>query len=579
MTLLGFFNSSNFAYWPFFLTVNELSCADRNKNMLMCGMWFGSDKPVMSTYMRPITEELNELSTTGFNWINPGNQTSTHSRVFFVAATCDAVAHPMIRNCTQFNGKYGCWKCYHPGERVEKGNGYVNCYPFIVPYPEIRTHESHMQDCTLAYEQDVVHRGVKGPSPIMLLPHFNTITGFVVDYMHCVLLGVTRQFVTMWFDSCYHSDPWYIGTRIADVDSKLLNFHPPAELTRTPRSLKMRKFWKASEWRSFLLYYSPFVLNAILPDDFLKHWMLLSWALYQLLQERISPECVGKAQVALEKFVVYTTRLYGKEHVSYNVHQLVHLCDTVRSWGPLWANSSFPFESMNHVILQMKHGTQHTAMQIADRYLTMRCIPSLEKVYMGNASPEVLQLNSKLAHRGGYLRKSSHTVGNVRVYGKPKQTCISLIDRLAIQHSLGVHVEERTVANHFDRFSITSLMFCSQEYRHGQLKKRSDYVVQDDCGNIFLVKKLIVMKLPCHCEHGMCTCQVSCVVLLLKCVSDNRPFFSDRQVGVVSDYIHQFQTTGATVAIKPEQIVKKCILLSVGNKEYAIPLPNSVETD
>ena len=77
----------------------------------------------------------------------------------------------------------------------------------------------------------------------------------------------------------------------------------------------------------------------------------------------------------------------------------------------------------------------------------------------------------------------------------------------------------------------------------------------------------------------MCTCQVSCVVLLLKCVSDNRPFFSDRQVGVVSDYIHQFQTTGATVAIKPEQIVKKCILLSVGNKEYAIPLPNSVETD
>ena len=190
-----------------------------------------------------------------------------------------------------------------------------------------------MQDCTLAYEQDVVHRGVKGPSPIMLLPHFNTVTGFVVDYMHCVLLGVTRQFVTMWFDSCYHSDPWYIGTRIADVDSKLLNFHPPAELTRTPRSLKMRKFWKASEWRSFLLYYSPFVLNAILPDDFLKHWMLLSWALYQLLQERISPECVGKAQVALEKFVVYTTRLYGKEHVSYNVHQLVHLCDTVRSWA------------------------------------------------------------------------------------------------------------------------------------------------------------------------------------------------------------------------------------------------------
>ena len=77
------FKSSNFAYWPFFLTVNELSCADRNKNMLMCGMWFGSDKPVMSTYMQPITEELKLLSTTGFNWISPIHQTNTHSRVFF----------------------------------------------------------------------------------------------------------------------------------------------------------------------------------------------------------------------------------------------------------------------------------------------------------------------------------------------------------------------------------------------------------------------------------------------------------------------------------------------------------------
>ena len=132
------FKFSNFAYWPFFLTVNELSCADRNKNMLMCGMWFGSDKPVMSTYMQPITEELKLLSTTGFNWISPIHHTNTHSRVFLVAATCDAVAHPMIRNCIQFNGKYGCWKCYHPGERVEKGNGHVNCYPFRIPKPQLR---------------------------------------------------------------------------------------------------------------------------------------------------------------------------------------------------------------------------------------------------------------------------------------------------------------------------------------------------------------------------------------------------------------------------------------------------------
>ena len=70
---------------------------------------------------------------------------------------------------------------------------------------------------------------------------------------------------------------------------------------------------------------------------FLKHWMLLSWAVYQLLQESVSPESLRNARVALEKCVIYTARPYGKEHVSYNGHQLVHWPDTVHTWGPLWA--------------------------------------------------------------------------------------------------------------------------------------------------------------------------------------------------------------------------------------------------
>lgn len=234
---------------------------------------------------------------------------------------------------------------------------------------------------------------------------------------------------------------------------------------------------------------------------------------------------------------------------------------------------------MNHVILKMKHGTQHTAIQIADRYLTMRCIPSLQRICIPNASPEVSQLHSKLSHHGRYVRKSSHTIGRVRTYGQAKQGRIAMVDRLAIQRSFQVQIEVGTVADHYDRFSMSTIMFSSLDYRHGKLKKRIDHVIQGDCGNIFIVKKLVVMKLPCHCVHGTCACQVSCVVLLLKCESDNRHLFTDKQVGVVSDYIHGFQTTGATVAVKAEHIAKKCILLSVGNKEYAIPLPNSLETD
>ena len=170
--------------------------------MLVCGMWFGSDKPVMSTYMQPITDELKLLSTTGFNWISPIQQTNTNSRVFLVAATCDAVAHPMIRNCIQFNGKYGCWKCYDTGERVEKGNGHVNCYPFSIPKPQLRTHEGHMQDCILAQQQHTAHRGVKGPSPVMLLPKFDVVTGFISGNLIVIMFSLYMLHVLLFILTC-----------------------------------------------------------------------------------------------------------------------------------------------------------------------------------------------------------------------------------------------------------------------------------------------------------------------------------------------------------------------------------------
>ena len=80
------------------------------------------------------------------------------------------------------------------------------------------------------------------------------VNGFVVDPMHCVDLGVVRQVSTMWFESSFHKMPWYIGTKIDSIDEKIKFIQPPSNVTRTPRSLRTRAYWKASEWKHFLLY-------------------------------------------------------------------------------------------------------------------------------------------------------------------------------------------------------------------------------------------------------------------------------------------------------------------------------------
>ena len=58
----------------------------------------------------------------------------------------------------------------------------------------------------------------------------------VVDYLHCVLLGVVRQFVTLWFESSNHLNAWYIDRRIHGVDA-LLSIYPDYKTPRKP-SLK-----------------------------------------------------------------------------------------------------------------------------------------------------------------------------------------------------------------------------------------------------------------------------------------------------------------------------------------------------
>lgn len=54
--------------------------------------------------------------------------------------------------------------------------------------------------------------GVKGPSPLINLDNFNIVDGQSVDYLHCLLQGVTKQLTEAMLESsalrCYIG-MWY----------------------------------------------------------------------------------------------------------------------------------------------------------------------------------------------------------------------------------------------------------------------------------------------------------------------------------------------------------------------------------
>ena len=571
------FSSSNSSIWPFQCIVNELPQQDRKRHVLLTGLWFGPSKPIMHTFLEPLKTEAIRLGEQGFQWSHPDSGSVINSRVFFMCTACDSVARPIVRNCTQFNGKHGCDWCYHPGEVIAKGRGHVRCYPYTEPEPTLRCLSSHERESIRATNSNQIINGVKGPSLLMFFPHFNIVDGFTVDYMHCVMLGVVRQFCSLWFDSVHHDAEWYIDTQDKEVDTRLLGISPPHELSRVPRSLSQRKFWKASEWRSFLLYYSCIVLRGILPGKYLNHFFLLVHSMYALLSERITQNEVDLAGLALRKFVIMTAHLYGKKYVSFNVHQLCHISNSVERWGPAWAISAFPFEGNNQVLLKLIHGTQCIPQQIAERFQLYRSTLRVAKNSMHNAESQCQEMHTKLIHIGAYMPHNFTAVGKIKLLGKSSTKQLNVEDRAAIEGLLGVQVHR--AVKYFQRFEHGGCLYTSSKYHRAS--KRNNTVVELTDGTICVINSIILYAQECTCD-GPCNCVGTPFIVVSTTSRLRRAFHRDTQLRIDSKklIIEVDIDTDTKRAIHVTDLKRKCVVCSKsGSNLTVIVLPNRYETD
>lgn len=61
------FKSSKWQLWPIYLTINELSPSERYKpeHVIFCGLFFGSEKPDFTLYLKPLVNDLNKITRQG----------------------------------------------------------------------------------------------------------------------------------------------------------------------------------------------------------------------------------------------------------------------------------------------------------------------------------------------------------------------------------------------------------------------------------------------------------------------------------------------------------------------------------
>ena len=267
----------------------------------------------MNLFLQPFINNANILSKRGIDYNVNSNQI-IKARIPPLICSVDSVARPKILTMKQYNGYYGCTFCKHPTENVE---GYRK-YPNSATIPPLRVDTETKREMLLAGStgQGPVN-GVKGPPSLMNLKYFGLVEGMIPDPMHALFLDVLSQHTTILLTS--PNEEYYIGSpsKVDIINKRLDNFKPPKCITRTPRGIDQYNLWKASEWRSWILWYAKPCSRDLIPKKFITHLALLVTAINILLQQSITISDINRAEALLIKFCVYMQKYYGKKSMTY----------------------------------------------------------------------------------------------------------------------------------------------------------------------------------------------------------------------------------------------------------------------
>jgi len=238
--------------WPIYFIINELPLALRHVHMMLSALWIGATKPHIDSLFKPIVNCLEKLHDNGFVWMNDGRSITT--KVYMCLFSCVSVARPLIQGPYLYEAIKNQVVVGHRNEHMSK------CC-------SLQTWLSKVGYASLVSKVPAFCRLFLSLIWLKGLSQNVCMLSFLVLYGSLCFYGVTLLLIV---NLCH-----YLGRKLLEIDNLLLKIKPPCAIKRLPRSLSTRKYWKASEWRSFLLFYSPVVLKSCFPREYFRHWYLL----------------------------------------------------------------------------------------------------------------------------------------------------------------------------------------------------------------------------------------------------------------------------------------------------------------
>lgn len=158
-----------------------------------------------------------------------------------------------------------------------------------------------------------------GDSPLLKL-NIGMVSKFPIDYMHCILLGVMKKLLNYWVtgSNVKVKLPYNLIQQLSNITVSFKTCFP-TEINRKRRPISDLARFKATEFRTYLLYLGPVVLQNIVDIAVYEHFLLLHCAITILCsEEHISNLTCDLASQLLKTFIEHGEKIYGYDFIIYN---------------------------------------------------------------------------------------------------------------------------------------------------------------------------------------------------------------------------------------------------------------------
>lgn len=188
-----------------------------------------------------------------------------------------------------------------------------------------------------------------------------------------------RRCLYSWREGSYNFCTKFSKTQ-TDLISQMLrdcNITRLCDIQRQIRTLKCLKFWKGSEYRIFSLYLGPIVLKNFLPSQAYDHFLTFSAAI-TILSCKHYPQYLAVTEGLLNDYIQQFIVIYGIDSISSNVHNLCHVVEDVKKFGPLPGISSYPFKTCLDNMKMLIRSGHLPLSQISRRIIQLSKVSNLK---------------------------------------------------------------------------------------------------------------------------------------------------------------------------------------------------------